>query len=395
MEAPHLGFAKPGIGSATVNSCDGSSGSFYGVQKEWDGVVVSPPKTWDVQLEDLEPLAPLFPLEKTHREITEEPSVIAARISNALQALSIQAEFCKKAVKAKCQTNDCVSFRIRMYAGSDIGVPVIVEIQRRSGSPTSFMRTCRVLLDAASQGNLPTNACPQAVAHHPLPADLTSVMPCFSLVQNMKCLANVPDRNKAASVADSLALAVRLLSEQDSKTDNAILALESILCLTDPLKSSSKTVLEASESVLFNPEMRDRVFEHALSSYKLEVDACSDGTKALIGRKRQLAYAVFANAIESMSGSGRSSMTMDDSDHTKWFSTRLVPAIVAALHDSPVATCVAYQASRCATLLAAHSEALRNGLRVHRSILVQAHEFGRSRHELLREQVWTCLELLN
>jgi hypothetical protein len=66
---PSLGISKPVPGLISTTSYgSGGRGSFYGVQKEWDGSVWSPPETWDVQLEDLKQIPAYFPLEKTHRE---------------------------------------------------------------------------------------------------------------------------------------------------------------------------------------------------------------------------------------------------------------------------------------------------------------------------------------
>lgn len=352
-----------------------SSDPCFGVKREWNGSV---PETWDVQIEDLEPVPALFPLEKTHREISEEPSIISSRISDALQALSIQTEFCNKKVKAKCQTNDFVTFRIRLYAGSVTGTPVVVEIQRRSGSPKSFMQTCRILLDAASYGKIPgADSAVRKVCEMECPLS-TMLAPG----KHMKCLGQVSTEPDASHVTKEIEALVALF-DRNANTDQGVLALESLLCLTDALKSSPNIAIQASEAVFSNYQLRHHLLEQASDRHPFQ----ADGMQYVGGRKRQLAFAVFANALESKAS--------DLTGEYDWFSSRLVPAIVEALHHASEFTCVAYQASRCASQIASQSTILRHELKTHRHILERALQYGQTSHELIRDEMNLCLELLN
>ena len=166
------------MGLAPVSNLKRSVSESYAVHKEWSGS-----NRWDVC--DLEPIPIDFPLERTHREIHDtEAKEVATRISEALRKLSIEAEYDGEKAKAKCRTSDLVSFRIRLFAGGDGGLPVMVEVQRRSGSPSSFMRSCRAILDSAEGKDISASSSSKS----------RKTMPPFMKgpVGGMKCLQSVP-----------------------------------------------------------------------------------------------------------------------------------------------------------------------------------------------------------
>ena len=123
-KAPPIGLSKPKLGLT-------QSRTSFTVTQEWTS------QQWDVKGHDLEMVPVDFPLERTHREIRCDASEVAKRISSSLQRLSIDAEYDNEKAKAKCKTMECVKFRIRLYASGENGQPVVVEVQRRSGSTSS------------------------------------------------------------------------------------------------------------------------------------------------------------------------------------------------------------------------------------------------------------------
>jgi hypothetical protein len=202
------------------------SSAAFGVKQEWRGS--ASPSVWDVKGQKLEMLPLDFPLERTHREINDDASKIAARISDALRALSIETEFdCEKA-KAKCKTNDCVCFRIRLYAGSENGEPVIMEVQRRNGSAASFMRSCLSILDAAEGKD--------AVRKKSLPPFIQKP------IGQMKCLQSIAP--VVAEPANPLDNVVDLL--RSKKRDSNILGLENLCFLMDPYQTVPFVAIQVS-----------------------------------------------------------------------------------------------------------------------------------------------------
>src|SRR3569832_1299863 len=147
---PPLGLSRPSLGLKPL-----AKTSSFGVKNEWSGVTSV--ASWNVKSEDLELVPEDYPLERTHREIMDtDVSVISNRISLALSSMSVEAQFDCENAKAKCKTGDYVGFRIRLYAGSESGQPVVVEVQRRCGSASSFMQTCRAILLAAEGKDIAT-----------------------------------------------------------------------------------------------------------------------------------------------------------------------------------------------------------------------------------------------
>jgi hypothetical protein len=342
----------------------------FGVKQEWRGS--ASPSVWDVKGQDLELLPLDFPLERTHREINDDASKVAARISDALRALSIETEFdCEKA-KAKCKTNDCVCFRIRLYAGSESGEPVIVEVQRRNGCAASFMRSCRSILDAAEGKD--------AVRKKSLPPFMQKP------IGQMKCIQSItPVLVKPANPLDNVMNLLR-----SKKRDSNILGLENLCFLTDPYQTTPAVAIQVSQRVIIDDELREEI--RALTErdvFYLDDEGQSNHTDQM----RHLALNIFANGLAVCSKDG---CLKEAVKKQKWFSDHLIPSLLDELKRADSSANNAYQSACCVQSLISCSDVAKQlvvdngGV----SILEQAHAFGTRRHELLADETRLCLKMI-
>lgn len=233
-----LGISRPSFGLP-------SRPQRFGVKQEIFGVSPSS-LAWDVKGEYLDAI-PDFPLERTHRVVRDVgASEIASRISESLRQQSIDTEYDAKAAKAKCKTSDYVCFRIRLYAGGDNAEPVVVEIQRRCGSSSSFMRTCRAILSAAEGKSAQESSSP-------------AMSPNFKPAGEMNFLRSLPPllRSMDASAESSFALDNAMEMIRSPKRDSNILGLENLASLTDPIKTNPQVALKVSKRLLLGEDNYD------------------------------------------------------------------------------------------------------------------------------------------
>ena len=358
----------------------------FGVKKEWSGAVAaSVAEVWKVTSDDLELVPMDYPLERTHRENRDDPCTDAQRISSALQFLSIEAKYVTGEAKAKCKTNDCVGFRIRLYAGSETGEPVIVEMQRRCGSASSFMRSCRAILDAAEGKDLSAVAAQQQTGIIP---------PCLMRkpVGQLKCLQSIsPSKLPAPPSADrSLDNAVSMLLSD--KRDANILALESLCCLTDPMKTTPTAALTVSKSIVLGDDKHElRACIRDLMERDV-VEAEKDVALArYVAEVQHFALIIFANALSVCSRDGCLAGAILEQS---WFVDYLIPSLLDALKIAETKTSNAFHATSClqslisASPLAREAVASKGGV----TILEEAHLVGLRRHELLSKETKRCLE---
>lgn len=304
----------------------------FGVKQEWSGA--SNPSTWDVKGEDLEMVPWEFPLERTHREIFAEASCVAGRISESLRALSVAAEYCSDKAKAKCKTSDFVVFRIRLFAGGENGQPVVVECQRRSGASSSFMRTCRAILNAA-----------EGKAAHEKAS--MSVPPFMKRpVSSMKCLSSVvPKQNAESDAATAMDQVLDMLRSE--KRDLNILGLENLCSLTDPIKTSSAVALHVAKSVILGEEKYDVREEIRLLTERDVFSAEFDKQEGPIGQNELmhfLALRVFANALGMCSKEGSLASAVKSQ---RWFADCLIPTLVDELTRVESSLNNSFQAAVC------------------------------------------------
>lgn len=365
---PKLGIPRPGKLSMSLGPKED-----YGVKQEWEEIV----QCWDVKSEDLEMVPTDFPLERTHREIDGiEASEVASRISDALRVLSIDAEYDSRNAKAKCKTSDLVKFRIRLYAATESGMPVVVEVQRRSGSASSFMRSCRAILSAA-EGKESKTSPPKK-------------MPPFKMpVAKMDCLKSVSIETSAKEEAGA-ALDSSLAMFRSKNLDSNMLGLENMCSLTDPIKTSPATALSVSKRIMLGDEIRDDilallqrdVFEHEDN----EVSGHAE-------RLRHFALVLFANCLEMCSKDG---CLVDALKTQNWFENCLVPSLIDEVKNATVSANNAFQAVRSLQSIVgcfpSMSQVIKNN--GGNETMEEAHQFALQRHELLAEETKRFMTLM-
>lgn len=380
LKRPPMGISRPPAGIKPLQKSEFSTSSF-GVKSEWSGVTA-----WNVKGEDLELVPCDYPLERTHREIMNvTASVVSARISKVLASMSIESEFdCKKA-KAKCKTGDYVGFHIRLYAGSESGEPVVVEVQRRCGSVSSFMSTCRAILAAAEGQSAPMTP---SIAKRgpPLP------------VGQLKCLEPELRKDRAAEEAEeALDGVIQML--RSTQLDTNLLGIESLVCLTDPIKTSPPVALLVSKSVALGDDKHDIREEIRLMTERdvFAADASDDEVKGIASPADQLrhfALVTFANALSMCAKDG----CLDAAVRSQpWFADHLMPSLLGELRRAPSNALNAYQAACClSSLLSCSSHACRFFFESSSSeALREAHLFGQGRHSLLARETEQCLKMLD
>jgi hypothetical protein len=356
------------------------------VKKEWKGQVALPP-CWQVKTDALEMAS--FPLEHTHREIPGvEAEEVCSRISEALRVLSIEAEFDDEKAKAKCRTSDYACFRIRLYAGSDEGQPVIVECQRRSGPGMSFMQSCRAILCAAEGKTLTSEASKKKVP---------PFMKCP--VANMKCLQGVKPPSAAdreAELASALNKAAELLHKDQH--DSCVLGMEHLCVLTDPLKTCPETAMKASKIIVVSGDDDTYNIREEMTAL-LERDGVSpDFDHADVGqnhadRLRHVALLVFSNslALIAKDGSLESAIQQDE-----WFDEFLIPNLMDQVRCAKTSPNNASVATCCLNSLMSCSTVARSLVREYDGLQIigRAHEHGVQRHELLANETRRCMKAL-
>jgi hypothetical protein len=368
QKAPPLGFARPApLGAKRSSSI---------AVKEWNGVTTA---NWAVGELDLVPVD--FPLERTHREIHGvDAAEVASRISKSLCILSIEAEYDDKNAKCKCRTNDLVSFRIRLFAGGDGGLPVVVEVQRRSGSASSFMRSCRSILDAAEG----LEVCSE------------KKLPIFMKrpVGGMKCLQSVPMKSDPiADMAAGLDKSMELL--RSKHRDSNLLGLENLCHLTDALKTRPDIASMASKIVILGEQQKYDIREEVAVMLQRDVftpeEFDEDDTPTTFGEKsRHLTLVLFSNSLAMTSKDGSLASGVKTQ---KWFADFLIPSLLDEVKSCSISSSNAYEAACGLNSLASCSEVARRLMAENSAVedLQAAHAYGLQRHELLANETERCL----
>jgi hypothetical protein len=377
---PALGIARPQVGLKKPST----DPEVFEVKQEWSGASKS--STWDIRDEDLEMVPWEFPLERTHREIREDAACVGQRISESLRALSVEAEFCIDPVKAKCKTADYVHFRIRLFAGGENGQPVVVEVQRRSGSAASFMRTCRAILDAA-EGNNVQEVKAQAINRGP---------PFLKKpVSSLKCLSSVVLKQQNIQSDASTALDGALDMLRSEQRDSNILGLENMCALTDPIKTNPVVSLQVSKSIILGADKYDiREEIRLLTERDVFTQDFGKEEASHSDLLRSLALGVLANALSMCSNDGSLAAAVKEQH---WFGEYLIPSLVDELKRAETSMNDAYQAASCLHSMLICSVAgckavVDNGAV---SAFQKANQVGEVRHELLANETSRCLKALH
>lgn len=378
-KAPPLGLSRPPVGLKPLSK--GPREGSFEVKKEWSGVSSS--AIWNVKGETLEQIPLGFQLERTHREIIEDASVVASRITESLRSLSIEAKFdCEKA-KVKCKTSDCVGFRIRLYAGGETGQPVVVEVQRRCGSASVFMHSCRAILNAAEGKAFPVK----------------NASPLMSMpIGQMKCLQSIVHEESKNDNGSEGALDGVMVMLRSSRSDLNLLGLENLCCLTDPLRTAPTAALRISKCVTIGDVKYDIREEIRVLTerdvFASGFDQEQEGADRHVDQLRHLALKVFANSLSMCSKDG---CLVAPVKEQKWFGDNLIPSLVDEVKRAPTSACNAHQATCCLHSLASCSDHARRLVVDAGAVesLKEALEFGEARHALLAMESRQCLKLLS
>lgn len=375
-KAPSLGLAKPTpLGRTRSESLK--------VKQTWTGVTA--PCAWDVKGEDLDLVPMDFPLERTHRTIEgADATEVAKRISDALRSHSIEAKFESNPVKAKCKTNDLVSFRIRLYAGGENGLPVVVEVQRRSGSASSFMKSCRAIL-AAAEGKLAAEE-----------ASKKRMPPSMKPMGEMKCVKAKPLPPISVAVVTEDSVKRALVMVRSEQKDKNVLGLEDLVSLTDPIKTSPGVSAAVSKCVVLGDEKYDiREDLRAFTDRDVfEGDGEEEAVLKHAERVRQLALTVFANALNVCSRDGCLTAALAEQS---FFKDQFMSPLVDELKLCETSSCCAIQATRCIGSLLESSMSARRFLQSCgvAQALEDAHDYGKVFNDMLAEESARCLKSLD
>jgi hypothetical protein len=373
-KAPAAGFGGPLKGGLRRSVSVGIE-----VKQEWNES-----STWKVC--DLEQVPADFPLERTHREIYDtDAAEVAGRISKALRLLSVDAVYDGPKGKAKCTTSDMVSFRIRLYSGGEPGegLPVVVEVQRRGGSATSFMSVCRKILDGAEGAEIQAATEPSR-----------KKMPPFlkGSISSMKCLQSAGPKPDAESLSKSeLNKSTDLLRSKNK--DSNLLGLENLCLLTDPLKTRMDVALRACKAILLDSpgaEIREELGVLLQKDAFLPEDFDEEATRTIVEKSRHFALILVSNSLLLTSKDGCLAEALKSQ---KWFGEFLVPSLLDEVKGCAFSANNAYEATCGLTSLAKCSDMAQRLMKENSAVedLRAAHNFGVHNHELLANEAERCL----
>lgn len=377
-------FAKSsvpvGIKPLTIGSKTRAISDSVAIKREWNE------SNWKVSTLDQVPLN--FPLERTRREIHNVSSAeVAERISSTLRLLSVEAEFDDENAKAKCKTSDMVSFRIRLFAGGEDGLPVIVEIQRRSGPSTCFMRVCKKILDGAEGAVVDAETVP---ARKVLPPFLAK-----RPVGELKCLKDaVLKRDPHAEASSAINKSLDLLRSKNK--DVNVLGLENLCNISDPLKTLPDIALLACKAVIVGEhslEIREEIGVMLQKDAFLPEEFEVDNMRELFDKCRHLALVLLSNVLVLTSKDGCLATAMTSE---KWFADFLIPSLLDEVKCFEHSMNNAYEAACGLTCIASCSEFGRRVMEEHSAIedLRAAHQHARMNHELLANETERTLKSL-
>mmetsp|Transcript_12264 Transcript_12264/g.28370 ORF Transcript_12264/g.28370 Transcript_12264/m.28370 type:complete len:443 (-) Transcript_12264:1011-2339(-) len=339
------------------------------VKREWNEC------KWKVSVLNEAPLD--FPLERTRREICEVPvTEVVDRISRSLRLLSIEAEFDGENGKAKCTTSDSVNFRIRLFAGDSITQePVIVEIQRRSGSPRCFMGVCKKVLDAAEGVEIQHETVPARKKIPPLMMKKP--------ISEMRGLKNTLKLDPQREVYRGITKSLEML--RSKKKEVNLLGLENLCFMTDPLKTRPDMAMISCKAIIsgdYSTEIRDEVGFMLKKDLYFHEDFEVDAYKELFKKRRHLAVAVLSNVLALTSQDG---CLADAVQSQEWFTEFLIPSLLDEVKHFEVSSNNAYEAACGLTYLASCSDIARRIMKENSAIedLQAAKQFAMYHHELL------------
>lgn len=299
----------------------------------------------------------------------------------------MEADYDDDTAKAKCKTSDMVSFRIRLFAGEEkTQEPVIVEIQRSSGSPGCFMRVCKKILDGAEGAEIEAETVPAR----------KKVPPCImkTPISKMRCLQDVDKQDPHKEVNQGINKSLDLLRSKE-KDVNA-LGLENLCYMTDPLKTRPDMAIISCKAMIVGQhctEIRDEIGimlqKDAFIPEEFEVHARKD----IFEKCRHLTIVLLSNVLALTSQDG---CLADAIQNQKWFTDFLIPSLLDEVKSFEVSSNNAYEAACGLTYIATCSDIARRVMKENSAVedLQSANQFAMYNHELLASETKRSLEAL-
>jgi len=351
-----------------------------GVSHEWKDC------NWKISI--LNEVSLDFPLERTRREIYQVPvAKVVDRITKSLRLLSIEADFDGKNAKAKCKTSDMVSFRIRLFTGeAKAQEPIIVELQRRSGSPRSFMRVSKKILDAVEGAEIEPEKVP---ARKKMPLCILKTP-----VSKMKCLKKIDKQDPHKMVEIGIKKSLEMLGSK--KKDVNSLGLENLCFMTDPLKIQPDMALMSCKAMLLGDhwtEIRDEIGTMLQSDAFLSEEFENYPCKVVFNKCRHLAIVFLTNVLALTSQDGCLENAVQNQ---KWFTEFLIPSLLNEMKSFEISSNNAYEATCGLTFLAKCSDVARRTMKENSAVddLQLTNHFAMYNHDLLASETKTCLKHL-
>lgn len=188
------------------------------------------------------PVPAFYPLEKSTRLVEDETAVdVAARLSESLRCMSVQAVYNDEAATANLFTAENVEMHLSLWMTPSTAQQngVLVELQRRKGDSMVFHRYARHILDAAV-GDFDESELAASVDSDKLYSKKVQRL----LSPELKNQDHQEHEN--AVVAIEIAHGLIMKDRMDARQ----LGLESLCLLTDPKKTGYMTAVLASHVVL-------------------------------------------------------------------------------------------------------------------------------------------------
>jgi hypothetical protein len=178
---------------------------------------------------------------------------------------------------------------------------------------------------------------------------------------------------------------------RSNKRDENLLGIQNLVCLTDPVKTSTVVAGEVAKKVIVCDDVREEIralIEHDIFSPEEE-----EGLLHHADMMRHNALIVFANALAMCQRSGCLAEAVKSQ---RWFCDCLIPSILDELKRAETCAINAYQAACCISSLVDCSDVSRKSIMENGGIglLELAVQFGCSRHELLASESRLCLDRL-
>lgn len=315
-----------------------------------------------------------FPLERTRRAFPGMKFNDAAKlISRCFHTRSIKTEYSKSEVLATCRNVDFVKFTVRIYL--DDG-SILVVVQRLCGDGMSFMQDYRAII-AACEGESVKNLRPAKPLQICMPPELPFLT--------------------ESKVLESVQIVAGLLASD--KIDSKMLGMESLVSISDSLKTCKATSIICAKSILCHEKEDNDFFDvhnflmgvilHGYQSdfvFKSHVDqtALSNYEEKM----RNLALQSTSNALK----------LLQDEDCFKhivgsyWFREVLVPSLVEHVTTAKQRPHDACFACRCLLYLASSSRDFAEKIKEEGGLraLEEAEQVGNSEFALLASEADIC-----